>query len=282
MSPVAPFGRGTEYFANFSGRPSATWGDLVTASGTPHSLSGTEVELASAAEVAFDVYRMTIIVHSSSTTATSTDQLLNIYTGGSGSEVVLIDSLLAGWSAAPLTAFPMRVYDFPIYIQAGTRISADLRSQIASDDVRVMIELHGGGFLQGGWVGQGVETKGHVIASSRGTLITPGGASEGTFTDIASSSTTAFEWRYIVPMTARNTDTTMLARYFALDVGVGGSALTGLSNFLFQQNTNENSGQIHSTMGRYCRIAAGTQLQARMQDIGTNVEATDCCLYGVY
>jgi hypothetical protein len=209
------------------------------------------------------------------TSATITDGLLNIYFGAASSEVLIIDSLLIGWSAQVASFLVPVNYEFPIRIPRGTRISAAFRALIASDTCRVYIELMHLPNLP--WAGAGVETLGEVTASSRGTQVTPGTASEGSWTTIATSGR---RYGYIHPMARGNTDTTVTGRVMALDIGTGSAALPDLSDFMFTGDGTERFQNVHS--GRFCDIASGTALQARLQSDGSDAEATSVCLYGVY
>ena len=277
MSPSPPFGRGTQIESNWSGRPSTTTGTLITASATPHTLSGTPQTIFAA--TSFDTFWVTVLVYASAIAVTDTSQLMNIYTGAASSEVVLIPNLLTGWAAAGNAAFPYRIYEFPLFIPQGTRISADLQALIGSDNVRVIMNLYGGGFITGGWAGQGIECLGADTANSRGTLITPGSTSEGSWTSIGTS---AYEYRYVLPMVARNSDTAAATRLLAVDIGTGSAVIDGQTDYLFQGNTSEVMSQQGSALGRFARIPASTALQARAQSSSSGVDGTDVCIYGVY
>jgi hypothetical protein len=274
MSLFAPFSRAVQSSRSWSGRLSDTTGTLVTASGSIHTL-GTNTELI--ASTAHDSHTIRIIVHATAAGNTQTDQLLNIYVG-SGDGQVLIPNLLTGWTttfATSSTPGP-RVYEFPLRIPQGSRLSAKLQALIASDTVRVMVELEGGGSPPR-WVGQGVECIGASAAASQGTSVTPGGASEGTFTDIG---TTAREWHYLQPMAQGGlTDTVLATVAWAADIGVGGVAISGLEEFIFHSEAGESTR--NTSRGRYCTIPAGTALQLRSQTSGT-VDTHDWCIYGVY
>jgi hypothetical protein len=259
---------------NWSGRLAATSGTVLTAAGSSHTL-GTKVELI--ASTSFDTHLVRVRVHNSFISNTQTDQLVNIYVGASTAEVLLIPNLLAGWAnSLGGGGTPIRIYEFPLFIPAGTRLSADNQALIASDTVAVMIECFGGGQPRG-WVGRGVECIGAVTASSQGTSVTSGGASDGTFTDIG---TTAKEWRFVQPMLQGNlTDTAIQNASIAADIGVGGALLHELAEFIFTTEATENTR--NADTGRYTRIPSGTALQLRAQS-HTTAETHDWCIYGVY
>lgn len=258
--------------ASYSGRPTTTWGTALTASGTPHALPASPTEIIASTAQEYD--RIVIEVSEMSTSATVTDGLVNIYTGAGGSEVIFIDSLLAGWTQTQGSTGPGFTYDFPVRIPKGTRISASLRALIASDTCRVRIQL----YQTGGWCGQGVETIGQLTATSRGTQITPGTTSDGTFTTLG---TTVYTWKYVVCYQIGSADTTVNVGVIATDLGTGSALIPGLENF----HTTNTSGEImvpHQADGRWVNVPAGTALQARCQSSTTDTEAKSVIAYGVY
>jgi len=276
MPLLLPKQKGVRREANFTGQPLTTWGTSLLSDGTAHVEPATETALI--ASTAFDTDWVNIWFHSNSASATDSDSLVNIKVGGAGNEVTLIPNLLAGWVSIPTTAGPgTRGYGFPLFIPAGTRLSATHRSVRVTTAVRCMIELLGGGRSQH-WTGTGVEAIGADTATSSGTYVTPGGASEGTLTSLG---TTAREWGYALPMLGGNTDTTMNAGLLAVDLGSSSSvAILGLDEFLMRSDSAEASANIPQG-GRYCYVPTGTTLHLRAQTSAT-AEAMAFVCYGVY
>jgi len=274
MALAIPADRGQTRERNFSGRPSTTWGTTITASATPHALTGTETQIIAA--TTYEAEWIRIAFNNTAIGATNTDSLFNLYIGAGGSEVLFIDSLLAGWSAGADGGNPNRSYWFPVRIPRGTRLSGELRALIASDTVNVLIEL---GVSNGRhWVGSGVETLGEDTAASEGTDVTPGGASEGSYVTIG---TTGRRYRYITPGVMGNNDTTIVTGHVAWDIGVGSAAYQGLDDWL----THDDGAEIQAAnwdMGWWCDIPSGTALQMRGQHAGTPSGLQTCALYGVY
>src|SRR5215207_2580415 len=79
----------------------ATTGVTLTASGTPHALPASPTQLVAATDI--EAEWLELQVHGIHQSATLTDALLNIYIGGAGSEVLLIDSLSVGWCSVVAT-----------------------------------------------------------------------------------------------------------------------------------------------------------------------------------
>lgn len=272
---IGPHPRMQKVSTNYAGRPSSTMGTNVVSGGSAHALSASFVEIFSATE--HDTYWLEIIIHDTAAGATDTDTLLNIYRGANGSEVLFIDSLLAGWSGLMTTGDGFKTYGFPLYIPKGTRITAKSRSVQTSKNVYVMMALHGGGHPMG-WFGMGVETLGENTAASSGTAVDPGDASEGSFTDIG---TTGRQYGFIMPQVGGNSDTIIANAMITFDIGSGGAVIQGLENFLFSADGGDEVVS-NCNSGRYCTIPAGTALQIRGQSGTSTAENKDLCIYGVY
>jgi hypothetical protein len=271
MSLLVPYPRNVKYSRCWTeGRPATTTGVTVTAHATSHTL-GNKVEVFAA--TAFDTTWVKICPFQTAGSATQTDMLVNIYIGAGGSEKVLIANLAAGWSARV-----SKVYEFPLFIPAGTRISADCQALISADTVEILMELQGGG--ERGWVGSGVETLGATTASSQGTTVTTGTTGEGSFVDIG---TTGKEWRYILPMAhSCPSDTNVAIQNVACDIGVGGAIYKELEEFWFSIADYEGISTTLGSRGRYVVIPSGTALQMRGQTLHTSSEPIDALIYGVY
>jgi len=277
MGLFVPHSRALKGETNLSSasRPTTTWGTTVTASGTPHALTGTPTQIIAATAREYDWIQIT--VHGTATAATVTDGLLNLYLGASGG-TLWIDSLMVGWAGGPTAGLPPRSYLFPIRVPRGVRISAEYRALIASDQVFVILEL--GSFNGGQWVGSGVETLGENTAASRGTSIATGGTSEGAWTSIG---TTGRRYRYVMPSIMSNNDTTIVAEWDRVDIGVGSALYQGLENFILVNNaTTESNWESETTHPRECDIPSGTALQMRARSHTTPSGVQYACIYGVY
>ncbi len=272
MGLLAPsYGAGVSR-SNLSGRPATTQGTSLTASATPHALSATRTEII--ASTAFEANWVEVIIKNMAQTVVITDGLLNLYIGGSGSEVLWIDSLSAGWSAQHNTARGW-YYWFPIRVPAGTRISGTLRALIASDTCNVEINYGWSNALA--WFGSGVETLGENTSLSRGTAVTAGGASEGSWTTIGTS---GYRYGYVTLGVQGNNDTSIAGGTLEYDVGTGSAVLQGMERFQVVENTTEFLSNVHD--GWWCDIASGTSLQVRAQHSGTTSGNNFVTIHGVY
>lgn len=274
MALLVPAARKQSGSQNYTSgaRPSNTMGTVLTASATPHTLGSITQIIAS---TTYEAEWFRIYVNNSAVSATITDQLLNIYVGGAGSEVLFIDSLLCGW-AAPVASGAATIYWFPVRIPRGTRISGALRALIASDTVQVMIDY---GVSNGEhWVGGGIETLGADTANSRGTAVTPGSTSDGSWATIGTSGR---RYRYLMPGIAGNNDTSLVAETIAWDVGSSSAVYQNMADFWTYDSTSENQGP-WLPRGWWCDVPSGTSLQVRGQSSTTPSGLQYACLYGVY
>jgi hypothetical protein len=158
----------------------------VAANATINTKGTTPTELiASTAANSFGVF---VHVDSTATSNTNTATLLDIMTGGAGSEVVLIPDLMVGWKLGRAVDVTLRTYYFPIFVPSGTRLSARSQSVVASKTCLVLVTL-----LQRptqlGWVGSRVTAYGVDAANSRGTTMTSGNNAYGTPAAVSGSTT---------------------------------------------------------------------------------------------
>lgn len=268
--------RGGSFYASLTGRPAATLGVLVTGGGSSHAL-GSFATIASATE--FDSWAVALTFHSTMTAATQTDALLNIYIGGSGNETLLIPSMLAGWVVTYADSTERRPTYLPLHIPAGSRLTAKCQGLQTNKTMYVGLRLFGGG-QPPHWVGRGVEALGVNIGSSRGTNITPGTTSEGTFVNMGTST---YDYGYVLPMLqGGGSDVDMAEDGLGVDVGVGDALYRGLENFTFHNAIDERVSRTFAKMGAATRIPAGTTLQLRGQYVGASTDVLDAALYGVF
>jgi hypothetical protein len=240
--------------------------------GAAHTLPASPTEIISAANNTVEAEWIKVIVHGMNVSATSTDALLNIYIGGAGSETLFIDSLSAGWSPTGYDSGLPRSYWFPVRIPRGTRVSASLRSLIASDTCEVIIEL---GVSNGRhWVGTGVETLGETTASSRGTSVT-----NATWTTIGTSGR---RYRYITIGVQGNNDTTIVDGWWTWAIGTGSSLLQLMMLGCIMGTDGAEAHSNTDRSGWFCDIPSGTSLQVYAASSGAPSGVVYATLHGVY
>jgi hypothetical protein len=126
-------------------------------------------------------------LHANATATTRINFLVDIAIGGVGSEQVIIPNLLGGNQAASAsTSFGGSYYFFPIFIKAGSRISATCQANVAADTVNVNVHLvqHR---VPGKWYGQRVTAYGPDTATSTGVSMSPGSSTYATDVNLSAS-----------------------------------------------------------------------------------------------
>lgn len=219
---------------------------------------GTKTELIASTSDEYD--RIVIEFGETATATTLTNMLVSIYMGASF-EHTLIPNLLAGWAPTLNGGAPPIAYEFPLRVPRGVRIGAAARALIASDTVRCRMSL----YKTGQWAGGKVEAVGADTANSRGTSITPGTTSDGSWTNLGD---TSFNWKWGLVRVVGNTDTSMNAGGLSYEMGVGSALLPQQGMYYGVDNASEwhTTSRVH---GWPVNIASGTTVQARARHQGT-------------
>lgn len=148
--------------------------------------------------------------------AQNSQTLLTIGVGTSGQEQAIAGDIAIGGS------LPFASWHIPIAVGQGQRITAQLRSAVASKACTMGVSIYGGGGgLEGGYKGV---TYGAVTASSRGTILTAAAATNTeatTWTVLTTSTTSRIGW-LLVGLAAPN-NALATAQNGLLDIGVAAS-----------------------------------------------------------
>jgi hypothetical protein len=234
------------------------------------------------ASTSFDAQMLIVHISGSATSSTDTSTLIDIGIGAAASESVLVPDLLAGWAgaAAALGGFPRHVI-LPLYVPAGSRLSARSQSVRTTGSTKVWVELLGGPRGADWWCGSEVKAYGITGASSRGTNVTQGGSSgEGSWTSIG---TTSQDHKAVCLLVqGSNTDTTMQNAGQAWDVAIDTTSPAILmENFLTQTSTGEALGQLGIWLPVYADFVSGSVLAVRGSCTVATPDVIDVALYGV-
>jgi hypothetical protein len=170
MGLIVPRCYNVAWQSNLVATPSATApGTLVTADVTSHT-KGAYAQLV--ASTTRDWFGFWLSCTNSAATGADSAQLLDIAIGGAGSEVVILNNWLAGARGSAAFASLEGQY-IPLYIPAGTRISARNQSLISADTVHVTV-VGQYGTSNIAQVFNCCDTYGVDTADSGGTAHTPG------------------------------------------------------------------------------------------------------------
>jgi hypothetical protein len=250
-----------------------TPGTAVT-TGASASTKGAVAELIAA--TAFDAYWIRVVATNYAVTATASEGALDIMVGASTERVIIPDLLFGMAGGAPIGG---RYWDFPLYIPAGTRLSAKAAGARVSSTLRVAVWLYGGHGYPPFRVGTTVTTYGMGTVPN-GTAITPGATgAEGTYTQITAS--TSRDHFAFVPSFQTSADTTVNDRGYAVDIGIGSATEETIGEWLYQINVNEIQNGPLNPMPAFVDVPSGTRLALRASNSGANDGAYNAVIHAV-
>lgn len=263
--PPVTFGR---IESNLPATPNASnIGTLITAAGSTHT-KGAYSSGQLIAATTDDTYGVWLTWGRSFTSATLTNQLLDIGIGASGSEETIISNLQTGWADVGNSLW------LPLFIPGGTRIAARIQGQIASDTLALGIFLHQAPSAPPWPVFTVCDAYGADTAGTGGLTHTAGtSGAESTWTNIGS--TLSRNYGGMFPMIQGNADTTLSANGFHVELGVNS---TTYAEWLYLASSSEVWQGPHPGTAHYCDLPSGTQLMIRAE-CGATPEAMECVAY---
>jgi len=254
-------------------------GSTVTTSGTA-SVFGTVVELI--ASTNFDAYWIEIMACDYALAATACEGMLDILIGTSTEESLIPDLLMGHCKGPNEAAIPSglgKMWSFPLYIPAGSRISARACGVRLSTAMRVAVFIFGGHGTPPFRVGTKVISYG-TATRPRGKTVAVTTPGEGAWTEITASTTE--DHFAVVPSLQSATDTTVTQKVIALDIGVGAATeeeMAGQYHYGF--GTGEGITGHWPQMPCFDDIPSGSRLVARLSGSAAGDTATDVMLHCV-
>lgn len=203
--------------SNMTGRPSATWGTVLTP-----AQNSFPAYAAIMSATAYETFGMSILLHTGAYSAEARDILVTIGIDHAGSTTYTdceISNLLA--TNASTLGYGGVSYYFPLYIPAGSTIAAKASVNNATvRNITIGIELFGRPtHPELVRAGSYVDTFGATPAGSNGTAITSGTSSEGNWTEVTAGNTTKPYWWWQVGWGAN--DSSLTAVNYVMDVAYG-------------------------------------------------------------
>jgi hypothetical protein len=190
---------------------------------------------------------------------------------GAATESILSADLLFGHAGllGATTSVGFKRWDFPLYIPAGSRISAQSAGARVGIPVGVLMYLHGGTGYPAFNVGSRVVTYGMGTVPN-GTTITPGASGvEGSWAQIAAS--TSEDHLAVVPSFQVAGDPSVSDRNYSVDVGIGAATEEMIrEGYLFATDGGENMSGPLDSFPCFHSIPAGSRLVMRASNGGTN------------
>ena len=258
-------------------RPSTTDGTSTTPGN--NTMGSWSSAIISSANMASDVWWIDVWISSGAGSAASRPTLIDIGVDPAGGTAysVILPNLLAS-NSSPYATFGGIHYGFPIHIKAGSSLAARSSNVGAAGNPRIAVRVFGRPtepeLL---WKGGHVTDIGTVSGSSTGTSITSGTTSEGSWTSLGTSPSSAC--RYIeVGFGCDNT--TMSALGHHMDVGYGASAGdTLLVQDVLASTTAAEQISKPWYQGVFCYVPPSSSLWGRMQCSGTPVTVLSMAVY---
>lgn len=261
-------------------RPAAAMGTAITPGA--NNVYGSYTQLLAGASVARDCYGVLLNFNSgaSSTQSRNTIVTIGIDSAGGTAYVDTILHLLASGASSFLSLHGGHWYYFPLFIKSGSSIAAKASvNHATASTVNCTVRLYGAPKNISGLVyGHGVETLGIVTATSSGTAVTSGEASEGAWTSLGSS---AKRWKF-AQMGFGIDDVSLAVRTYSLDLSYG----DGTNQVILDEGklcNNSAAEEISSQLRHsYCDIPAGIGVYGRMQCSAGADSNLSMAAYGVY
>lgn len=260
-----------------TGVPSSPIGTSVTAGA--NNADGAAVTALSA--LSHDVEYLVVAAEGFNGSNVNGSTLINVLydPAGGTSWQVLIPYLACGYCMSSSVAVPVgRFFFFPVWIPAGSSVGLQGRTAHTSNITgEVFLAAYGGNSNPASWwCGQKVSAYGLVEASSRGTLVTPGVASDGSWTNLGSvlsHDCGAVQW--VVQGQAVTTGT---SRSYRFEFGTDGKRI---GPELVGGTLSTEQGHCMPTGAIFADIRSGAQLQARGR-VNSSAVDLDCAAYVVH
>jgi hypothetical protein len=270
----------SRYESNLAATPGTTSvGTNVTHyATTAHTKNPTWTELI--ASTAFDAQLIVVTISNNSVSNTNSSTLLDIGIGAAAAETAIIPDMAAGWVGSFTTA--VRWNTFPLYIPAGSRLSARTQSIRQTGGVDVLVQLFGGPRNPDAWwCGQTVTTYGANAANSAGTKFTPGNSgAEGT--GVSLGTTTSAHQCLTLGVQGHPDDATWGNVAYHLDVGFDSSSTEWVETdrYLAAASSAEQLGFMEPGWPIFRSVASGTELMVRGECSGT-ADALSAVIHGI-
>lgn len=243
-------------------------GTSVT-TGAAADTKGTAVELVAA--TAFDVFWVTVIARGYGTSAAASQGCLDLLIGAATEEVLIPNMLMGhcGGRNGLNSCLGWKVWDFPLYIGAGSRLAAQAAGARVNTAFQVGLYLYGGVGSPNFRVGSKVTTYG-VSAVPNGTTVTPGASgAEGAWAEMTAS--TSEDHFALVPSFQPTGDSTLNFLTFAVDLGLGAATEEEIAqSYWFRTDTAETMDGPMPSIPHFQDIPSGSRLTMRASNSGVN------------
>ncbi len=260
-------------------QPASAMGDAITP--TQNTTGGAYVELASTSEVAFDVWEIDVCINTIGITTAARDALGTLAVDPAGGTAwVDIYDLCCGQAANYAARDGGGVhFRLPLFIKAGS--SVGMRGSVNSATLtafNAFVKLRGRpANPELVRAGRYTEQFGVTAASSTGTSVTSGGASEGAWTEIGTVTRPlwAFEFGFGC------NDSAVSNNIVHVDLAVGDASSKKIILLDHPVLTSQVEGVFKPAAPILARAAAGAKVYARYQSGAAAADTVSCAIYGI-
>jgi hypothetical protein len=220
--------------------------------------------MASAANIAQNVYGFLVTVTSGFLSANQKDHLLDIGVdpAGGSSYTAIINNIVCGQTAAVGNG---KTFYFPMFIKSGSSVAARVQgSNATAGTVRIAMIFYGQpSNPEVVLVGQYSETIG-AITGSAGVAFTPGTGAESSWVSLGTTTRSLWWWQLCVQVS----NATITAHYVHVDLAYGDATnpIPIIQNlFMFYGGTTEDQRQANyqAMLEGFCEVPAGAALYVR-------------------
>lgn len=261
-------------------RPATAMGTTITPGNNTY---GSYTEILSGANITKDCFGILININSMSSPGAAKDGIctIGIDTSGGTSYATFIPDLLCSCAHNYATAPLGHWYYFPIFIPAGSALAAQASVNNATVGTsNVAVWLYGAPTRPENLIyGYGVESIGINAASSSGTSVTAGEASEGSWTLLGTTTRRSVSWQYGMGCN----DSTMGGKIYHADLsyGDGTNQIIIGEDKAYTATASEQLG-CNTMAGTHLNVPAGGSIYGRLQCSATQDSALSMAAYNVY
>jgi hypothetical protein len=239
--------------------------------GTPRGGADVMGSYATLGYAPFDCSGIMLMVRNHSS---ATDYLADIAFGAAGSENVVIESL---YTTGPSSSSRSKQYFFPLFVPAGTRVSARCQNATISTTLAMAV-----GWFEQTWLGapscQRIVTYGAVRSTSSGTpLAAPGANAWGAWTVLTAATLADHSW--IMPIYGDQDLGTRTAQSHAYQTAIGATGSERILHppIMFHASSTALQGTFYPHW--WMRIPHGQQLQMRYAAVAATNLGLDTVIY---
>lgn len=231
---------------------SVTTGGAANTKGTPAQLI---------ASTSFDAYWVCVVASNYGSSAATSEGALDILIGAATEEILIPDLLMGFCGGISNAHHGPKMWMFPLYVPAGSRLAAQAAGARTSTAFQVGIFLYGGDGIPPFRCGRKVTTYGMATVPN-GTTLTPA-TSGGTDTYVQMTASTSEDHFAFLPSFQVTGDTTTNNKSFCVEIGAGAATEETLAQWWFQTDATEGMNGPFPPMPVFADVPAGTRLAMR-------------------